>query len=192
MSQNPKFDKLSIREQAAIIWAIVTDCDDWPKIYVLAKIPNPEDKTTFPKHIATVASRWKHSFNVQTFYETQKLALQAKYNLANGGDEKSNKNVTSGDLDGEKGILDAGGAETEKPEGRKTKDFTETKQALNELNRLANLIPDAKAKADAITTIQKLVIQTKTESGEKDLQRFYTPLKCSECAIYLLVKGKKG
>ena len=184
MSVPVEFKRLTSREEAAIIWGIVTDCQDWKKIYVLARCTDPDDPKTHPKHIDATASRWKHTFAVESFYNNQKLILQAKYNIAQAA-EIEKKSEAGGMTEGREEEEE----ETKSGKRQKITDFSDTKVALAELNRLANLIPDAKAKADAITTIQKLVIQTKTESGEKDIQRFYTPLTCRECAIYRAVKG---
>lgn len=171
---------LSEREKAVILWAIVTDCNDWQKIYLLSR---PNDPSTYSeKNIAGAASKWKHSAKVEKYTE------QARENWRNKIESfrlaADNAGNSPGQDEGGQDETKPGNGEEKKPKPAKI-DFTDTQNALQELNRLANDIADPTKRADAIQAIQKLINQTKTEDETRpDLQRFYTPLSCRGCKLY--------
>lgn len=174
-----KVRELTKREKAAIIYGIVTGCKDWNEIYLIARSPDPEHDATTKKTLREYASKWKHTAAVVQFYNEQAEIYRLKFDAAAA--------ATAALPDAEGG--GGGGNETDKPGKRGGKnpkiDFTETANALQELNRLANEIQDPKARADAIQAIQKLIAQTKTESDAgAEIHRFYTSLRCRDCVLY--------
>lgn len=168
---------LTEREKAVIIWAIVTHCDNWPKIYILSRPNAPE--TYSENSLTRAAAKWKKLEKVSTFYREQSLFFEAQKQSQQ--QPTTNAPGTDGKRDGE---TKPGNEEEKKPAPTKI-DFTETQNALQELNRLANEIQDPKARADAIQAIQKLINQTRTddETGP-EIQRFYTSLRCRDCVLY--------
>ena len=169
------------REKAVIIWALVTGCQDWQKIYLLSR---PNDPSTYStKNLATACSKWKHSARIERFTEEQRAALEARERAiiqAHAGTDESDPE-TETETDGE--------TKTENSQSKKRNtakiDFTDTARALEELNRLANDIQDPIKRADAIQAIQKLKAQTATEEDTgPEIQRFYTPLRCQSCQLY--------
>jgi len=166
-------------EKAVIIWAIVTGCKDWNKIYLLAKGKDPDTDETNKKTLREYASKYKHTAAVVDFYREQENIFALKYDAA-----RAAENAAGMDGGQDDGGNETGKDGTQKPKAAKI-DFTETQNALQELNRLANEIQDPKARADAIQAIQKLIAQTRTddETGP-EIQRFYTSLRCKDCQLY--------
>ena len=168
------------REKAVIIWAIVTGCEDWKKIYLLSR---PNDPSTYSAtNIATACSKWKHSAKIERFTDEQRAFFEAQK-------KAQTARTRPGETDPETETETAGETKTENSQTKKRNstnlDFTDTARALEELNRLANEIQDPIKRADAITAIQKLKAQTQTEDENgPEIQRFYTPLRCQACQIY--------
>ena len=174
-----KIRELTKREKAAIIYGIVTGCQDWNEIYLLAKSPDPDHDETNKKTLREYASKWKHTAAVVQFYNEQNDIFTLKYDAARA----AAANAGNSEEETEEGN------ETGKQENKKRKtaeiDFTTTDNALKELNRLANEIQDPKARADAIQAIQKLITATRQEAENgPDIQRFYIPVACRSCKLY--------
>lgn len=171
--------ELNSLEKAVIIWAIVTGCKDWNKIYLLAKGKDPDTDETSKKTLREYASKYKHTAAVADFYREQENIFTLKYDAARAAEAAA----------GNDGEETEEGNETGKPGAKKAKrpqiDFTETANALQELNRLANEIQDPKARADAIQAIQKMMAQTQSDEDKgPEIQRFYTSLRCKDCILY--------
>lgn len=68
-------------------------------------------------------------------------------------------------------------------------DYTDAEQLLAALSRLAN---DAKDSAELLDTIKVLaqLLKARPQKEEDDIARFYAPLKCGECELYLHQKQK--
>lgn len=174
-----KIRELTKREKAAIIWGIVTGCQDWNEIYLLAKSQDPDHDETNKKTLREYASKWKHTAAVVQYYNEQNEIYLLKYDAARAA------------------AANAGNSEEETEEGNETGkdgnkkhktpeiDLIATDNALKELNRLANEIQDPIKRADAIQAIQKIKITTASDDEKRpDLQRFYTPLSCRGCKLY--------
>ncbi len=64
-------------------------------------------------------------------------------------------------------------------------DFRDREQFLNFLNAEANRIKDGKTRLDVLKMLSDLQRMKEAENGKNgEIQRFYTPLQCSECVLY--------
>lgn len=68
-------------------------------------------------------------------------------------------------------------------------DFSDRIEMLRALNRLAANAKDDKAQLDALKIIADLQrFKDSAKTNDEDVKRFYMPLKCQDCAIYLKQK----
>lgn len=68
-------------------------------------------------------------------------------------------------------------------------DFSDRSQMMQALNRLAANAKDDKTQIDVFKIIADLQrFKDSAKTNDKDVKRFYMPLKCQECAIYLKQK----
>lgn len=68
-------------------------------------------------------------------------------------------------------------------------DFSDRIEMIKALNRLAANAKDDKAQLDALKIIADLQrFKDSAKTNDEDVKRFYMPLKCQECAIYLKQK----
>ncbi|MGM9736946.1 MAG: hypothetical protein ACI3ZT_00870 [Candidatus Cryptobacteroides sp.] len=174
-----KVRELNQLEKTAIIWAIVTGCKDWNKIYLISRGKDPGTDTTNKKTLREYASKYKHTAAVVDFYREQENIFTLKYDAARAAEAAAGEDEQETEEGNESG-------KAGKLQGKKKQiDFTDTANALKELNKLANDIQDPKARADAIQAIQKMIAATTNEDEKKpDIQRFYTSLRCKDCILY--------
>lgn len=70
-------------------------------------------------------------------------------------------------------------------------DFRDREQFLNFLNAEANRIKDGKTRLDVLKMLSDLQRMKEAENGKNgEIQRFYTPLQCSECNLYRKAKAE--
>ena len=70
-------------------------------------------------------------------------------------------------------------------------DFRDREQFLNFLNAEANRIKDGKTRLDVLKMLSDLQRMKEAENGKNgEIQRFYTPLLCSECVLYRKEKAE--
>lgn len=68
-------------------------------------------------------------------------------------------------------------------------DFSDREEMIKALNKLAANAKDDKAQLDALKIIADLQrFKDSAKINDEDIKRFYMPLKCQECALYLKQK----
>lgn len=68
-------------------------------------------------------------------------------------------------------------------------DFSDRSQMMQALNRLAANAKDDKTQIDVFKIIADLQrFKDSAKTNDEDIKRFYMPLKCQECALYLKQK----
>lgn len=173
MAQDTK--KITERERAIVKYAIAYNVKSPSTLYRLA-FDGSEQEVNALQSLAPIASRWWKSQKIQTAYKEELAAYQSKLKSISDkalADHLSRTRSADGDL-APGGIID----------------FTDPENLARELNRIANDANlDDKGRLDAL----KLIIQTQkdnnTEDGPKsEIHRFYTPLSCQKCALYLEAK----
>lgn len=160
-------------EKAAIYYAIFERCNDWQEVYKIA-IGSERFNALTDKAKQSGASRWKMSHKIQKAKEEIEAILTAK--------EKAIK---------EKAIQEANNGETEATKGTTKKtnveetDFLNRDEFLKFLNTRANEIQDDKLRNDILKMLSDNMRYKESEKDEQtDIQRFYTPVICENCAIY--------
>ena len=165
-------------EKAAIYYALIERCNDWQEVYKIA-IGAERFNALTDKAKQSNASRWKTSHKIQKAREEIEAILIAK--------EKAIK---------EKAIQEANNGETEPPKGTTNKTNTEQTDFLNRdeflkfLNTRANEITDDKLRNDILKMLSDNMRYKESEKDDNtEIQRFYTPVTCTDCAIYKKCKG---
>lgn len=185
---------LTEREKMCIIYAIRTNqlktTEDWKKIYIASRQTLTENQASQSTH-ATNVSRWKCSNKVQMFVHEQTEIFQDELNrmkadavedyirkIQNKVEGEENKNVTVPSREEIKNKIVTGQI-----------DFQDREQFLEFLNKQANSITDEKERLNYLKLISDLLRlkETDTKSNE-EIQRFYTPLQCDSCPMYLKAK----
>lgn len=178
---------LTERQKAVIFWAAANDVEDWRKIYILAS-----DKTAKfyeGKNIIPQVSKWKHSHKIQNYYEE----CRARF-------ARLVRNEAAATIEGEtcrgekeKRMEEGNESPTEgvKTNKKRVINYLDRESLLQELNRTANNINDIKQKTDILKIIADL---SRMKDNDKDtaqqIRRFYLPLSCLGCQLYLNAKEK--
>lgn len=168
-------------EKAAIYYAFFERCNDWQEVYKIA-IGAERFNALTDKAKQSNASRWKNSHKIQKAKEEIEAVLIAR--------EKAIK---------EKAIKEIQGEETEPTKGTTKKANTEETDFLNRdeflkfLNTRANEIQDDKLRNDILKMLSDNMRYKESEKDEQtEIQRFYTPVICENCAIYNKCKECKA
>lgn len=198
---------LTEREKIILFAAAVQSLQEkkilWADLYFLSR-DRAADSIAKASASPTSVSTWKNSAKVQNFMQKCKTALTtwidelkqkaiADY-LKNEVTNIFGSNET-GDQDGED---ERNGNENGEGGGVAPKigiglsnpvDFSDRIEMIRALNRLAANAKDDKAQLDALKIIADLQrFKDSAKTNDEDVKRFYMPLKCQECALYLKQK----
>lgn len=167
--------EININEYAAIVFHIVENCNDWEKIYTIAKGPKSLNKVTEDSK-NTMIYRWKNKPEIKKAIQELKQQYETK---------KENFRAA---------II--AGVETEpingtiKNESVEKTNFLDRDEFLQFLNSRANEIKDDKLRNDILKMLSDNLRYKDTERDENnEIQRFYTPVTCENCAIYQKCKS---
>ena len=160
-------------EKAAIYYAILERCNDWQEVYKIA-IGTERFNALTDKAKQSNASRWKTSHKIQKAKEEIEAVLIAKEKAIK---EKAIKEIQGGETEPKKGT-------TRKANTEET-DFLNRDEFLKFLNTRANEITDDKLRNDILKMLSDNMRYKESEKDEQtEIQRFYTPVICENCAIY--------
>lgn len=163
-------------EKAAVFYYVRSGCKDRNLVYQLANNPDKFNKLTNNSKAVTV-SRW---FNRPDIQERIKLEI---YTQEKERQEQHDKIVSSF-------------AAAEEPEGlQKTSpeavNFLDRDEFLKFLNARANEIQDDKLRNDILKMLSDNLRYKDGEGDETtEIQRFYTPLLCKDCQLYIKERDK--
>ena len=163
------------REKAALNYHIFGGCNDWQVLYMIARDSDyNEDKD---KNFTNYVSRWKHTEKVQNYLkELQERKALQEYRLKESAFAEYQSRETEKDQR-------EGKEHTEN--GRKTQiDYTRPENQRTLLNNLINTADDQKDKLDALKTIIQAQKDDRQAAKDNQIQRFYSPLRCSSCPLY--------
>lgn len=164
-------NELSQREKIVIEFLALSGSRSWRECYAMSR-----DKFVDPGDVHPVTlSKWKNSKIVQDYFNTvlfrhnqeikneiQNAIKQERQKEEEKQPSPSNKNVTSQEID-----------------------FTDRNQFIKYLNQAVNGLQDDKQKTDYLKMLSDLLRFKESETGqENEIQRFYTPLTCQNCALY--------
>lgn len=178
----------------------------WADLYFLSR-DRAADSIAKASASPTSVSTWKNSAKVQNFLQKCTTALTSWI------DELKQKAITeylqnevtnifgndgTGDQDGDDRNDEINGNANSMAGGVAPKfgigssnpvDFSDRIEMIKALNRLAANAKDDKAQLDALKIIADLQrFKDSAKTNDEDIKRFYMPLKCQECALYLKQK----
>lgn len=201
---------LTEREKIILFAAAVQSLQEhrilWADLYFLSR-DRAADSIAKASASPTSVSIWKNSAKVQNFLKKCTTSLTAWI------DDLRQKAITeylhnevtnifgndgTGDQDGEDGNDEedrkansmAGGVAPKIGIGLPNSvDFSDRSQMMQALNRLAANAKDDKTQIDVFKIIADLQrFKDSAKTNDEDVKRFYMPLKCQECALYLKQK----
>lgn len=161
--------KLSDSEKAALYFYLIENEKDWEKIYSIA-IGEERFNNLTPNSKQANSSRWKRSARVQFGLGEIKKEFEER--------ERKIKEIAVNEL---------GETETTKIKEKDIKtDFLNRDEFLQFLNLRANQITDDKLRNDILKMLSDNLRYKESDKEENsEIQRFYTPLTCQDCPIYL-------
>ena len=159
---------ITLREKAAVIFSIITGMNDNITFYSIAK---GKEKDINRDSYSSLGYQLKNKDHIKLYYtEAQNLIdnyCTGRINLLN-----------SDDLEGNSFTL-------------KNINFTDPIQFLEYLNNQANTIQNEKDRREYLKLIADLMrFKEGAKGSAEDIQRFYTPENCQNCALYLEQKRK--
>lgn len=176
----PSAKPLTRREKAALTLAALYEVQglamSWLDTYLIA-IDRPTNDAIITVALKGRAATWKNSAKVQDFFRVEVDRLRTWVKQARR---------TTGDNEPDGGDVGECVADEPKRTAKRTIDYTNKEVALAELNKLAASAKDDKTKLEIMKLIGDFQ-QFKQAPGaeDADMKRFYMPLRCSECQLYM-------
>lgn len=177
-----KSQDLTEREKACLYYAVFAGIDDFRTIWQISRDAAAADRD--PRKNTSQVYSWHKSAKVQNYLEKVK---REKSRMLEEARDQARKEIEI-ELISENNPESPG----EKPETKSIVNFQDRGQFLQFLNKQANMISDPKLKADYLKMLSDLLRFKETETGkDNEIQRFYTPLTCNICPLYLKEKEQK-
>lgn len=150
----PAYKDITLQEKAAVCWAVFEGIREWVKVFRLAH-GLPEGEEVASRRV----KEWKRSARITNYIAT----VRARSGIYEGADvEKVNIVPDDGRVD-----------------------FTDRDQFIDYLNRQINTLGDDGTKTKYLQMLSDLLRYKESRpEGENEIQRFYTPITCSECNLY--------
>lgn len=192
---------LSEQEKICIRYAAFDPRNNWQNLYFMC---HPDKKNISPKSVATTVSKWKLSKPVQDYLKTCLAEIGTQY-------ETYYKNRLRDDINAGKIVAGAGVVLLDDQKKKKRKgtaagadssenskngllpgdvNFTNRNELLDYLNKAANEITDPKRQTEYIKMIAELLQFKDENKKDNNIQRFYTPITCQNCALYQARKAE--
>lgn len=198
---------LTEREKIILFAAAVQSLQEkkilWTDIYFLSR-DRAADSIAKASASPTSVSTWKNSAKVQNFLQKCTTSLttwidELKQKAITNYLQNEVTNIFSNDGTGESdqdgtgeknGNGMAGGVAPKFGLGLSNSvDFSDREEMIKALNKLASNAKDDKAQLDALKIIADLQrFKDSARTNDEDIKRFYMPLKCQECTLYLKQK----
>lgn len=198
---------LTEREKIVLFAAAVQSLQEkkilWADLYFLSR-DRAADSIAKASASPTSVSTWKNSAKVQNFLQKCTTSLMSwidelkqkaisEYLQNEVTNIFSNAGTGESDQDGEDekyGNGRAGGVAPKFGTGLANPvDFSDRGQMMQALNRLAANAKDDKTQIDVFKIIADLQrFKDSAKTNDEDIKRFYMPLKCQECMLYLKQK----
>lgn len=178
--KNP--DQYTIQEEAAIYYYVFSGFKNWKEIYKIAKGSDYFNSLTESTKSVNV-SKWKQSPRIQRLIDKMKIDKNNQRILfENDLKQKIETEIKEKLKDGN--ILETCTKGEKASKTAISVNYLNRDEFLNDLNLRANLESDQKQKNDILKMLSDNMRYKEESAKETDIQRFYTPLKCLECAIY--------
>lgn len=177
-----KNNTLTDSEKLAITYGVFNGLKSWPEMYLLSG----RGGSLTPSGLSDAASRWKHSEQVEKFYNECIARDSVRIEMA--ADKKIEELVKRGELiraERGKGTTIRATAQKGNETAPVGVDFTNPEAFVRFANQQANLLTDEKDRREYLKMIADLLRFKESESGkDREIRRFYTPLLCRECPLY--------
>lgn len=199
--------EITEREKAIITAAILNEKDqtqeDWDKIFLLSR--NGATKIQVKSRGSSQSVSWKSRSAVKKFHQEEAERIDKIFRdrekkaitdfLRNKSkdeicdlwqkiNESTSNALRSGAMDAT-GESDSSNSDNLQFLQPLEVDFRDREQFLNFLNAEANRIKDGKTRLDVLKMLSDLQRMKEAENGKNgEIQRFYTPLQCSDCVLY--------
>lgn len=202
---------LTEREKIVLFAAAVHSLQEkkilWADLYFLSR-DRAADSIAKASASPTSVSTWKNSAKVQNFFQKCTTSLMTwiddlkqkaitEYlqnevtnifgNDGTGGSDQDSEDKKNGNENGNSkvgGVAPKFGIGLANPV-----DFSDRGQMMQALNRLAANAKDDKTQIDVFKIIADLQrFKDSAKINDEDIKRFYMPLKCQECELYLKQK----
>ena len=161
---------LTLLEQAVLTHLYLHNIKDWTPFY-LALFPKTKAKE---ENLPTIISHFRRSARVQQYWKTLQNLQPVQFSKII---EKRNKEEQSEDKE-------------KFSEG--LHDFTNIDAFLQYCNDRANSVTNERDRQQYLKFISDLLsFKNSGPDTKQDIQRFYTPLQCSSCPLYIAEKAKK-
>ena len=160
---------------------------NWSKLFQAAAFWTDEAITKQPKLFKQYVSTWKNSDKVEKeikrleYYRDQ-LLQDARLEAFEDG-KKSAQGATNTTTESQTKMV-----ETAQKKG--FVDYTDPKAQKQKLNEIINNAGDSDEALDALKVIIQGQKNDQEAAKQNQVQRFYTPLRCHECPLYLKAKEK--
>lgn len=166
---------LTKAQQAAIYFHVVAGCNEWVDLFQIAEGKERYNNLKDSAKGQTV-SRWKNSDLIQQGIADLKYRLKIQ-------EEEKERNLI------ERLKIEASQQEQPGAINEKT-NFLDRDEFLAFLNTRANEIQDDKLRNDILKMLSDNLRYKDTERDENnEIQRFYTPVICENCPIYIKCSG---
>ena len=167
---------LSELEKIVISYAATVESGpDWRQLYTVTHPKQDPEKVT-PQSV----SSWKTRARVAEYYNEQRRLFLARLDAI----REEARQMIPGATEQETSETDENGVI------RAKFDFSDRGQLLQYLNRVANTSKDEKRRFEALKLLADLQQFKKDDPNGGEIQRFYTPLACQDCPLYLKQKEK--
>ena len=164
--------ELTHKEQAAILLHLIEGVNDRGKLFEIANEEKRVNKLkTNEKSFNSSVSYWFRSHKIQEgikYYQNllEQIKNKAVQDYLNSSDCTVAREPES------------------KKQSRNDINFLNPEEFLQFANSQANEIQDEKERREYLKMIANLMNYKEGDAEQTDIQRFYTPVICSECVIY--------
>lgn len=166
--------EITPNEWAAIYYHVAGGCDDWHTIFKIAFGENRYNNLTESSKKTSV-SKWKSTERFKKALETVKYdILKKKQEIEAEAFERFKKeNAQNAKKEAGSGFVDK-------------VNYLNRDEFLKDLNERANRVTDEKLLNDILKMLsENMRYKEADQIKEMEIQRFYTPLQCKECPLYM-------
>ena len=169
--------KATEREKAVIAALAAGFVADWVEAYILSReTPTNQERERTRAKLSAIVTRWKQRPDIAGAYNTACEVLKAREQVAR---DKEREQILSG-FDNKEG-----GKESTQKRTKTAVDYNDPQERKRAYNRIIQeSADDPKTQLDALKVFEQLQRDDKQAAKDNQIQRFYSPLRCSGCPLY--------
>lgn len=169
--------KATEREKAIVAALAAGFVADWVEAYILSReTPTNQERERTRAKLSAIVSRWKQRPDIAAVYNTTTEILKAREQVTR--EEEREKVLTSFDNK-------EGGKERTENGRKRVVDYNDPQERKRAYNRIiSESADDPKTQLDALKVFEQLQRDDKQAAKDNQIQRFYSPLRCSSCPLY--------